>query len=208
MIIREASHTDAPAIARVTVDTWRTAYKGIMPDEHLDRLSYDEREEFLLEFLSNTDSNTFTYVAEEESGQVVGFASGGPERTGNSLYKSEIYALYILKDYQRKGVGRLLVQTVIKRLKQSGVHSLLIWVLKDNPCRRFYETIGGRLVEAKTIEVDGFKCDLVGYGWNSCTYIPKKQGDRGTTAGPSARTDRAAYNDGNLGCQILRKTRF
>ena len=34
MRIREASVTDAPAIARVTVDTWKTAYRGIIDDNY------------------------------------------------------------------------------------------------------------------------------------------------------------------------------
>ena len=40
-LIRPATLEDAPAIARVHVDTWRTTYAGIVPDEHLAKLSYE-----------------------------------------------------------------------------------------------------------------------------------------------------------------------
>lgn len=41
-IIREAQIADAPAIARVGVDTWRSTYCGIMADDYLDDLSYEK----------------------------------------------------------------------------------------------------------------------------------------------------------------------
>ncbi len=44
MRIREATPDDIPGIARVHVDTWRTAYLGIVPAEHLAGLSYERSE--------------------------------------------------------------------------------------------------------------------------------------------------------------------
>lgn len=41
--VREATPDDAPGIARVQVDAWRSTYRGIVPDAHLADLSYDER---------------------------------------------------------------------------------------------------------------------------------------------------------------------
>jgi hypothetical protein len=43
LVIREAAPADAPGIARVHVDTWRTTYQGIVPDQFLARLSYEAR---------------------------------------------------------------------------------------------------------------------------------------------------------------------
>lgn len=43
MHIRRATETDAAAIARVQVDSWRSTYKGIVPEQHLISLSYKER---------------------------------------------------------------------------------------------------------------------------------------------------------------------
>ncbi|BDI14956.1 hypothetical protein ANSO36C_07580 [Nostoc cf. commune SO-36] len=44
MAIREANLADAPAIAKVHVDTWRTTYSNLMPAKFLADLSYEERE--------------------------------------------------------------------------------------------------------------------------------------------------------------------
>lgn len=43
MIIRRAIISDAPGIAKVHVDSWRTTYKGIIPQSFLDGLSYEQR---------------------------------------------------------------------------------------------------------------------------------------------------------------------
>jgi hypothetical protein len=51
MLIRRATLEDAAAIARVRVDTWRTAYRGIVPDEFLDNMSYEGNESRWAEML-------------------------------------------------------------------------------------------------------------------------------------------------------------
>ncbi|NJK75848.1 MAG: GNAT family N-acetyltransferase, partial [Microcoleus sp. SU_5_6] len=41
MIVRAATIDDTPAIARVNADTWRTAYRNIIPADFLANLSYE-----------------------------------------------------------------------------------------------------------------------------------------------------------------------
>src|SRR5437762_14336358 len=108
--IREATHADIPAIARVHVDSWRTTYKGILPDHILAGLTYEERERLWDRILSegNLDAGVFCYVAEDESGEVIGFASGGPERTGDADYKGEINVIHVRQAYQGQGIGHRL----------------------------------------------------------------------------------------------------
>lgn len=80
MTVREASLADVPMIARVHVDTWRTAYRGIIPENYLASLSYEKREIGWVQILSSAaQSSQFVYVAADDSGQIVGFASGGSE---------------------------------------------------------------------------------------------------------------------------------
>jgi hypothetical protein len=51
-LIRPAQMDDAFAMARVHVDTWRTSYVGIVPDEHLAGLSYERCQANWIEHLS------------------------------------------------------------------------------------------------------------------------------------------------------------
>src|SRR5215510_9715408 len=129
MLIREASLTDAAAIARVHVDSWRTTYAGIVPADYLATLSYTQREQFWRDTLSTPASSRCVYVAVHDTGQIVGFASGGPERSGDAVYRGELYAIYLLALYQRQGLGRHLTLAVVQRLLQCGLPSMLVWVL-------------------------------------------------------------------------------
>ncbi|MBD2514584.1 GNAT family N-acetyltransferase [Nostoc sp. FACHB-973] len=165
MLIREANLADASAIAKVHVDAWRTTYSNLMPAKFLADLSYEERETKWVKILSYVAENNFTYVAENETGQIVGFASGGKERTGDCLYQGELYAIYILEKYQRQGLGHRLVSTIATRLLQSDISSMLVWVLADNPASLFYQNLGGQQVNQKQIDIGTVQLVEVGYGW-------------------------------------------
>lgn len=45
MRIRPATIDDAANMAKVRVDTWRSAYSGIIPAAHLESLSYEQTAE-------------------------------------------------------------------------------------------------------------------------------------------------------------------
>jgi|FLYN01.1.fsa_nt_gi GNAT superfamily N-acetyltransferase len=165
MHIRLAQVPDAAGIARVHVDTWRTTYAGLMPDELLANLSYERRENQWRSVLSNPDSPQWIYVAENDDGQVVGFVAGGPERSGDPLYKGELYAIYVLAEHQGRGIGRALTGANAQRLIEAGMTSMLVWVLAENPWRAFYEALGGKPVREKQETMGDVTLTEVGYGW-------------------------------------------
>ena len=51
-------------------------------------------------------SSGWVYVAENDAGEIVGFACGGPERSGDPVYTGELYGIYVLPEYHRRGIGR------------------------------------------------------------------------------------------------------
>ncbi len=166
--IREARSEDARGIAEVHVASWRTTYRGIVPDEHLARLSVEQRAQRWMETLAL--GIEIVYVAEDETdvgeGRIVGFASGGAERDGEAPdYDGELYAVYILQEYHGQGIGQRLVRAVAERLAASGFNAMLVWVLATNPSRGFYERLGGQFVGEKAIEIGGVSLSEVAYGW-------------------------------------------
>jgi hypothetical protein len=44
MQIRQATMAEVAAIASVHVESWRTTYKGLLPDGYLANLTYERRE--------------------------------------------------------------------------------------------------------------------------------------------------------------------
>ena len=82
------------------------------------------------------------------------------------------------------GYGRLLVTQVAHDLASRGYRSLVIWVLKDNPARRFYERLGGRLAAEKVVEIGGRPLLDVAYVWPDLAVF----GPAGfSSAGPPAK---------------------
>jgi GNAT superfamily N-acetyltransferase len=165
MVIREAQFSDAAGIARVHVDSWRAAYAGLLPAGFLANLSYAGREEVWRRALLHPLHHNFVYVAESAGGQIAGFANGGPERTQQYGYDAELYAIYLLPVYQRRGFGSRLTRAVAARLAAIGYTALLVWVLATNPGRAFYERLGGRQLAEQTIEIGGQPVMEVAYGW-------------------------------------------
>jgi GNAT superfamily N-acetyltransferase len=171
MHIRTAKMNDAAAIAKVHVDSWRTTYKGIVPDEFLASLSYEQREQLWRRVLTDPSGPSVVSVAEDEYGKIVGFASGGPECTGDPIYTGELYAIYLLAQHQGKGIGRQLAITLVNRLRQEGMTALLLWVLAENHSRKFYERLGGRPISEKTVIIGGVPLIEVAYCWRDIRMI-------------------------------------
>lgn len=170
MKIRKAVLADAKGIARVHVDSWIATYRNIVPDIYLDQLSYDAREQLWNGNLK-ADNN---FVAENDEGEIIGFADGGKERTGKyAALQGELYSIYILPKYQGKGIGRSLVKRVVEHLKENGYHSMLIWVLEENHSRGFYEKMGGKEVDRKTLTISGKELTEIAYGWEDVDLLKK-----------------------------------
>lgn len=173
MLIREADESDSFGIAKVQVDSWRTTYKGIVPDSHIASLTYEDRELRWREFFSEVDKQ-FSFGAESAEREIVGFVSGGRNRGDEEDYEGELYAIYLLHDYQRGGTGRLLVKVLAERLLQIGMSSMLVWVLAENPFRAFYEALGGKYVSEKVIVIGGATLIEVSYGWKDLNCLLNK----------------------------------
>ncbi len=162
-MIRSATLMDAPAIARVHVASWRSTYHGVLPDEFLDSLSEANYEERWKRVIAPTSK---VYVAEDDGGDLVGFASGGRERAGEEGFEGELYAIYVVDAAQRRGFGRELVRAMVGGLRELGLADMLVWVLRDNPpARDFYERLGGVYVRSQPITIGSVTLEEVSYGW-------------------------------------------
>lgn len=168
MLIREAKLEDAVAIARVHVNTWQTTYQGIIPESYIAKRSYQKRKERWTNMLSISTvekADYWVYVVENNLKQIIALADGGLERNGDSIYQGELYAIYILEAYQRQGIGRKLIKKIAEKLSHSGLESMLVWVLADNPACQFYQALGGQKIKQKQVEFDGVKLIEIAYGW-------------------------------------------
>lgn len=165
MLIRKATYDDIKCMAKVNVESWRTTYKNIVPDTYLDTMSYKKREKSFQKALD--DNQTIVYVAENE--KVIGYIIGGKNRDKEEFpdYDGELYALYILKEFHGKGVGKELVSKLFYELKEKGVQNVMVKVLKENSAKLFYQRLGAAYIDVTSFEISNSKLAEEVYGWKT-----------------------------------------
>ncbi len=168
MLIRPSRKTDAQSMAQVYVQTWQDTYLGLVPFGYLYAMSAHELERGFLNETQN--KRAFSYVA-EDTGEVIGFISGGYARQADDIYTGEIYALYVLKNFQRQGIGTQLVLALATAFNRCDINSMLVWVLEQNPYRRFYESLNGMVLRKNRLPFAGEMLDTVAYGWIDISLI-------------------------------------
>jgi ribosomal protein S18 acetylase RimI-like enzyme len=141
--VRTAVHADADAIGRVQVETWRAAYRGLMPDEAIAGFDLEGRQRMWREGLAREPRpGSATFVAELE-GEVVGFASVGRSRDEEAENEGELYAIYLLPSCWDRGIGRALIERAEESMRASGFERAILWVMEGNERgERFYRAAG------------------------------------------------------------------
>jgi ribosomal protein S18 acetylase RimI-like enzyme len=167
--IRRATETDLTAISHVLVDTWRTTFGGLVSDSFLDNMSYADQRDRHLRYVLNR--RVSYWVAEcGQTSAVIGFVSGGPVRDPEFPYTGELYAIYIRKEFQGRGIGTRLFCALVDQLLQSSLTSMMVWALGPN-AHSFYERMGGRAMTTRRIELDAISAaDMVAFVWSDLRF--------------------------------------
>lgn len=141
-MIRFATPADVARIAEIHVQTWRAAYRDIVPESVLASLSVDRRAE---EWRRGIDSNPKLVLVAEHGGRIDGWVAVGRGRDEDARSDGEIYALYVSPERWQQGLGRALMQEGEEELWRRGVPRIVLWVLEQNDrARRFYDAAGYR----------------------------------------------------------------
>lgn len=162
IILRPAIPHDAADIAAVHVACWREAYPGLVPDAVLEALDPSRRTDMWRAAIPRGR----VFVATDGI-EVVGFVDSGPQRHAGLPFDAEIYALYVLRRAQWRGLGRRLMKSAAIDLRRDGLASLSLWVLDGNaPARRFYEALGGRVRATRAEQHPAWTARETAYGWD------------------------------------------
>lgn len=127
---------DRAAISRIYEESWKHAYRGIVPQAYLDRIPTGG-------WCNSIDTPDRHSLVLLDDVQIVGTASYSASRWHDWSGYGEIISIYILPDYCGKGHGKQLLSTAVDHLAKLGFHDILLWVLEGNDtARRFYERFG------------------------------------------------------------------
>jgi GNAT superfamily N-acetyltransferase len=139
--VRAGSVGDARAISELHIAAWRTAYRGLMPEDYLAALDIDERVKLWSRALSRPGPSSVAVA--ELDGAIAGFCFFGPTRDEEPPGVAEIFAVNVHPDRWRHGAGRALCEHALRQAAARESSSMTLWVLKRNDrARAFYATLG------------------------------------------------------------------
>lgn len=163
-LIRKASYEDAETIANIHFKTWKSTYTELIDEQDITNMTYDNRKILWETILRMPRKEQCVFVIEVDD-IVVGFISGGPERTEKFNYDCAIYDIYILNGYQKQGLGAKLLKAFAKEMQKNGYKSILVWVLTQNPSSRFYERYQAKPVGEVATTIGEGSYQETAYGW-------------------------------------------
>jgi ribosomal protein S18 acetylase RimI-like enzyme len=165
LVIRRATVDDAEAIARTRIDGWRASYRGLIPDAYLDSMDV-HASRALWEKILSVDSPTASVVVAAKDADIVGFAAGNILSESKQGLEAELTGIYVRREFQRAGIGHLLLGAVLADLRAQHPNGLIVWVLAGNkPARAFYERLGAEPLIEQTFQWDGMDLVEAAYGW-------------------------------------------
>ncbi|TGB05325.1 GNAT family N-acetyltransferase [Halobacillus salinus] len=171
--VRVAKFEDAEKIANIHVRSWKSTYKDLLDERDVSNSNVENRIALWETVLRKPVNGQIAYVVENDEGEPVGFVSGGKERTKNYGFDGEIYAIYLLEEYQRQGYGSIMLQTFAHAMKEAGYESLLVWVLTKNPSSHFYSKLGAHPVEAEQVTIGQGTYEETAFGWKEIDHLLK-----------------------------------
>lgn len=140
--IQRAQVNDAPNLAKIRVESWQMAYREIVPKYFLKGLTIRKRVSAFREALINETEETYQA---EEGNAVVGILTIGASRdiTLKNTSTGQIWGIYLLPDYWRRGIGTFLSKEAEHIFASRGFKEIVLWVQDANAAaKKFYEAMG------------------------------------------------------------------
>lgn len=127
---------DRMMISKVYEESWKSAYKGIIPQDYLDSIPEGR-------WAPNLDNQSWNTLVCIDNGKIIGTSSFCKSRFEQFQGWGEIISIYLLPDYIGKGYGKILMEAALLELKKQGYKNIFLWVLEENiKARNFYEHYG------------------------------------------------------------------
>jgi len=153
--IRQARPGDEAEIANVHLNSWREAYRNLLPEDFLSQLplSFKRRKLFLKTAIS--EAQKYVLIVAETLEGIVGFACLAKGRDLGQENKAELQALYLFAKYKGQGVGFKLLSAGFNQMRERGFKAGYCWVLEGNPSIQFYKRTGAHFSGEEKIDIIG-----------------------------------------------------
>ena len=139
--IRKVKQGDADALAYIQTESWKTAFKGIIDDETLEKCTNIDKARLMYQRLLDENKGNGYILTVDNKPHCIAYwdKARDPELTG----KAELICIHSLPNNWHKGFGSKMMDMVLEDIKSSGYSEVVLWVFRDNlRARAFYEAKG------------------------------------------------------------------
>lgn len=145
-------------MAEIKVSGWRNAYDNIVSSKYLYKLDVEEQTK---RYIASFDEYKDLVLVAVKGDEILGYSCFAKE---HEKYSSELISLYIKPTMLNKGIGSCLFKETAKLLYEQNKNNMIVWCFKDNlSARKFYEDMGGKVVEEKEVKIGEEDGKEVGY---------------------------------------------
>ena len=158
---RDAVKEDIPQLGKLHAITWAETYNARQANVGLRQHQWHKT------FTDENDGSWFCIVVINNKNEMVGFAKGKTFKDkSSSVLHGDLNKIYLLRDYQRLGLGKKLFGIVVKRFLSKGANDMTLFGVPQNPSCAFHQAMGGERLYSKKGTFDG------GYRWQDLQKLP------------------------------------
>ncbi len=146
--VEKSKKEDCRAIVEFITKTWNQTYRGIVNDEFLDNLEKTEEKRYINAMNSFDKRSNMQYIIKKDN-KIIAYLK--LSKIKNDEYKEsiELQSLYVLKEYQKTGIGKELIQKAFNEAKKAGYKKMIIGCLEENKSNGFYKKMGGKFIKKR-----------------------------------------------------------
>jgi len=146
IIIREATKDDIKTIHELANEIWPVTYGEILSADQL---------QYMLEMIYSESSlqkqfiEGHNFIIVEEDKNPIAFADYSLLR--DNVYK--LHKIYVLPNQQGKGIGKMLIEYVIEKVKENKGSAIVLNVNRNNNAKKVYEHLGFKVISEEDIDI-------------------------------------------------------
>lgn len=152
---KKATEQEIPLLRKLAEQSWNSAYSKILSKQQIEYMlqqMYSEAEISL-----HLQNENYHYYLITNNPVPVGFIGFELHYEKNS---TKLHRIYLLEEYKGKGFGKLALQFLKEKVKETGNSRIILNVNKDNPAKKMYESQGFKVYHEEVFDIgNGFVMD-------------------------------------------------
>lgn len=139
--IRKAHQGDELSLAYIQTESWKAAFRDILPDEILQKAA--DRNRAAAMYRQLLDENVGNGYILEVDAQPHCVAWWDKTRDADMPDYAELICIHSLQDNWGKGYGTHMMRRMMDDMRAAGYEKVMLWVFTNNlRARKFYESCG------------------------------------------------------------------